>query len=165
MMQLCIMKTGDYSLASDVIQDIFKDLWTRRETLEVKGPIKNYLMRATKFRILAHLKVSKSHSEHEAYACMEHCDQENYTEQQVSFSELQEKVDTLVDRLPCQCKNVYRLSQEEGLSNREIASRLLISEAAVSRHLKKAKNFLQTELTPYYNPTLLLIFIPLITSS
>lgn len=161
MMKLCVMKTGDYSLAGDVVQEIFEDLWTRRKTVKIKVPIKNYLMRATKFRLLAQIRDAKSQADHEACA---YEGQDSYTEHQVSFNELQERVNTLVDRLPCQCKNVYQLSQEEGLSNKEIASRLLITEAAVSYHLKKAKLFLQDELRPHYNSSTLLIFMSLITS-
>ncbi|MEM0940423.1 MAG: RNA polymerase sigma-70 factor [Bacteroidota bacterium] len=165
MLRLSVMKTGDTALAGDVVQEIFEDLWIRRETLKVRGPMENYLMRATKFRLIAHLRTTKSHKKHEDCAHFDQCQQDSYTEHQVVFNELQEKVNSLIDQLPCQCRNVYRLSQEEGLSNKEIASRLLISEATVSYHLKKAKNFLKEELTPYYNPTLLLIFMSLITSA
>ncbi|MEM8939993.1 MAG: RNA polymerase sigma-70 factor [Bacteroidota bacterium] len=165
MLRLCVMKTGDTALAGDVVQEIFEDLWIRRETLEVRGPVENYLMRATKFRMIAHLRTTKSHKQHEEYAYTEHCLQDSYTEQQVSFNELQEKINSLIDQLPRQCRNVYRLSQEQGLSNKEISFCLLISEATVSYHLKKAKEFLKEELTPYYNPTLLLVFMSLITST
>lgn len=164
MLRLCVMKTGDIELAGDIVQEIFEDLWTRRDTLELKGPIKNYLMRATKFQIITNLKTSKSHKAHEECARLDYCQQDCYTDQQVSFNELQKKVDLLIDQLPCQCRKVYHLSQDEGLSNKEIASCLLISEATVSYHLKKARNFLQEKLIPYYNPTVILVFTSLITS-
>ena len=41
--------------------------------------------------------------------------------------ELREKIHSLMEELPPRCKEVFTLSREEGLKNREIAERLNIS--------------------------------------
>jgi len=56
----------------------------------------------------------------------------------------------LVNQLPCRCREVYRLSQEQGKNNKEIAAVLLISEKTVEYHLYKAISFLRTNLQQFY---------------
>ena len=65
------------------------------------------------------------------------------------FNNLKEQVNVLVDTLPCQCKRVYKMSREQGLNNKEIASALLITERAVEYHIAKALQMLRANLTPY----------------
>ncbi|WP_449437221.1 sigma factor-like helix-turn-helix DNA-binding protein [Pedobacter steynii] len=55
-----------------------------------------------------------------------------------------------MDQLPCRCREVYRLSQQQDLNNKTIASALLISEKTVEYHLYKAISFIRTNLEPFY---------------
>jgi hypothetical protein len=60
-------------------------------------------------------------------------------------------LDQAVDSLPKQCKNVYKLSRDEGLTNKEIATNLLISERAVEYHISKALSVIKIRLKKYCN--------------
>jgi len=60
-----------------------------------------------------------------------------------------EKINNLVESLPHKCREVYKLSREKGLNNRQIASRMLISEKTVENQITKAMHFLQNGLKPY----------------
>ncbi|MBR5924853.1 MAG: RNA polymerase sigma-70 factor [Bacteroidales bacterium] len=60
--------------------------------------------------------------------------------------ELERIVMKEVERLPERCRDVFRLSRFGGLSNREIAKKLEISDAAVHKHLKKAMERLSAAL-------------------
>jgi RNA polymerase sigma factor (sigma-70 family) len=55
----------------------------------------------------------------------------------------------LVETLPAKCKSVFKMSREQGLSNREIASVLLISERAVEHHITKALKTLKANLAHF----------------
>ena len=165
MYKVCLSLTKDKELAGDLVQEVFESIWKRGDRLVIEGVIEHYLLRAVKLRLIDYYRTKTSHQNHEECAFSEHCLQDNYTEHEVLFNELQDKVNELLDKLPCQCRKVYTLSQNQGLSNKEIASRLLISEAAVSYHLKKATSFLKEKLAVMYDVNLCLVFISLIYSA
>ena len=45
-------KLDDFSEADSIVQDVFVDLWHRRETLEVRQQLAGYLVVAVRYRIL-----------------------------------------------------------------------------------------------------------------
>jgi len=131
-----------------MVQDIFKSLWERREKLELEN-VGNYLIRAAKFKTFEYIRNKVSQQKH---LCIKHQEcsyASNCTEERVHYNNLREKVNVLVDTLPCQCRRVYKMSREEGLSNKEIASALLISERAVEYHITKALSVLRLNLSGY----------------
>ena len=58
--------------------------------------------------------------------------------QQHRLEELQQQLDNSIKALPPQCQLVFKLSRQDGLSNKEIAKSLNLSENTVKSHLKKA---------------------------
>ncbi len=135
-------KLGNPSEAEEIIQDIFLDLWNRRTTLQINSAVKSYLAVAVKYRVinlLAHkyqvLRFEKEINKNEA---------DYSTTQWLSFEELQERLAALVAQLPEKCRIVFTLSRNEGLSQKQIASRLGIAEKTVESHLSKALRDLRT---------------------
>lgn len=51
-----------------------------------------------------------------------------------------------IQKLPPQCKHVYRLRREAELSNKEIARQLNISENTVEQHMRRALRLLRNAL-------------------
>src|SRR5690242_14987238 len=43
--------------AEDIVQDVFISLWSRRETLELRGALENYLVRSVKYTAFFYLKI------------------------------------------------------------------------------------------------------------
>lgn len=60
-----------------------------------------------------------------------------------------ERLAFLVNALPEHCQRVFRMSRELGLSNKEIAHELLISERTVAYHLSNALRELKAKLNDY----------------
>jgi len=141
--------TRDEEIAEEICQDLFASLWERREKIVIKTSIKQYLNRAAKLEAFEYLRTSNSHREHINCALQNLCSSRNCTEEQVFFNELKGSLNLLVDELPCRCREIYRLSQEQGMSNGEIAQLLLISEKTVEYHLYKAMNFLKINLQEF----------------
>jgi RNA polymerase sigma-70 factor (ECF subfamily) len=140
----------DQELAQELVQDIFLDLWQRRETLEIKGRLSLYLAAAMKYKVIdARLKKKRIRAYTETLAG--HLPPgDTSTEGQISFDELKDRLSALVSDLPEKCRLVYKLSKEAGYSQKEIARHLSISEKTVESHLARAiktlrlglKNFL-----------------------
>lgn len=131
-----------------MVQDIFKSLWERREELQLENA-EHYLVRSAKLKTFEYIRNKVSREKHIDFK-LQGCSQfTNCTEEHVLFNCLKEKVDLLVDSLPCQCKRVYKMSREQGLANKEIASSLLITERAVEYHISKATSLLKIKLAAY----------------
>ena len=136
----------DTEVAKGIVQNVFSDLWARRDTLDIKVPLEAYLVRAIKFSSIDYLRAKavreKAREEIRVNATVAH----NDTEEQMDAIELDHKIGHLVNMLPAKCQEVFRLSREKYMSNREIAKGLQISEKTVERHMTKALRHLRAGL-------------------
>ena len=145
---VCYNNTRDMELAKEMVQDIFKSLWERRNELELQS-VERYLLRSAKLKVFEYIR-NKTNRQKIDSDNLPYCvNSSNCTEEQVLYKELKANVDMLVDNLPCQCKRVYKMSREQGISNKKIAESLGISERAVEYHITKAMSVLRIKLTAY----------------
>lgn len=149
---ICYNSTEDAELSENITQDLFKSLWERRNVLRIEQTIEGYLVRATKKKVAEHFRNQAIRKRHLEQKKLDYCDAADCTEQDVAFSCLVDELGLLVDQLPCQCRNVFKMSREVGLSNREIAAKLDISERAVEYHISKALGFLKQHLSAFAEP-------------
>lgn len=147
----CYNNIRETEAAKEMVQDIFKSLWERREQIEITVSIEHYLARAAKFKVFEYIRNKTTQQKHEALASHHSLYAANCTEDDVMYSNLKDGVDTLVDLLPTQCRRVFTMSRVEGMNNREIARNLLVSERAVEHHITKAIRFLKMHLIGYTN--------------
>jgi RNA polymerase sigma-70 factor (ECF subfamily) len=145
---VCYNNIKEVEPAKGMVQEIFKSLWERRAELEIEK-IEHYLIRSAKFKTFEYIRNKVNRQKHNEFQVMDCSVSSNCTEEQVLFNNLKEKVNLLVDTLPCQCKRVYKMSREQGMSNKEIASLLVISERAVEYHITKAMSRLKVGLANY----------------
>ncbi|UZR98507.1 RNA polymerase sigma-70 factor [Chondrinema litorale] len=149
MLSIAHNKVNDLVVAEEIVQNIFKSLWERRETINLQGNIKNYLFRAVKLEVIDHFRAKERQKSHLKTVTLNYTFISNSTENQVIFDDLKDHTFGLINQLPKQCRNVFKLSREKGYSNKEIAQELLISERAVEYHITKALSFLKRNLVNY----------------
>lgn len=150
---VCYNNIKEIEPAKGMVQDIFRSLWERRAELELEN-IEHYLIRSAKYKTFEFIRNKTNRQKHNEFQMMDCRTESNCTEEQVLFNDLKEKVNDLVDALPCQCKRVYKMSREQGMSNKEIAALLTISERAVEYHITKAMSKLKNGLTSIHFFTL-----------
>jgi RNA polymerase sigma-70 factor (family 1) len=136
--RICYGMVKDSDLAKEMTQDIFMSIWERRDKLEITESFEQYLTRAAKLQVFQHYRKKASETKYLNHTREDICVSDNCTENQIFYNDLKEDVGQIIDRLPCRCREVYILSREKGLTNSEIASRLLISVKTVEKHLTKA---------------------------
>jgi RNA polymerase sigma factor (sigma-70 family) len=144
------IKLRDLAIAEELVQDIFFDLWVRRYELELTGEPSHYLAVCMKHKVINAQVKRKRALDYQAYSGKLSAQADNSTEHWLSFEELKDKLASLVAGLPERCRITYQLSREAGLSQKQIASRLQVSEKAVEGNLSRALKALRIGLSHFH---------------
>lgn len=128
-------------VAEDIVQEVFLDCWDKRKTLDATVSLKSYLYTLTRTKSIDFLR--KSENKNIQFSAMEtHLEQLLFEalsfEENIDVKEIGRIIEDTVNQLPSRCKEVFLLSREEGLKNREIAVALDISVKSVEKHMTKA---------------------------
>jgi RNA polymerase sigma-70 factor (ECF subfamily) len=151
-------KLHDLYEAESIVQDIFLDLWKRREQLEIRKNLHIYLATALKYRII-NIQAKRSRTKaYEEYASTYLVQQDITPEQWLSFEQLRDKLSSLVASLPERCRIAYEL-RDEGYSQREIAQQMKVSENTVETHIGRALKVLRTGLKKHISGMFFLLFL------
>jgi RNA polymerase sigma-70 factor (ECF subfamily) len=107
--------------------------------LSITGSLEAYLSVAVKYRIInAHAKMKR-----EQDFLAGHTDTALHIEPWLDEKELQKNYQLLVSQLPEKCRITYRLSREEGLSLKEIAGKMAVSQKTVEANLTRSLKLLR----------------------
>ena len=157
--------TGTPDKAEDIVQETFVKVWIYRERLQPHLPFVPYIIRISKNLVINKSKKRLHEQAYMRYKALVNTDIGDTTENQVFLKELKDLLEIKVSQLPEKRKIIYRMSREQGLTNREIAEKLVVSESTVENHINKAlkdlKNYLQTYKYLSIIPQLILIRIVL----
>ncbi|OBQ54778.1 hypothetical protein VQ01_10810 [Tamlana sp. s12] len=134
-------------ISEDIVQDVFVNLWNKRDKLLVKTSLKSYLYTSTIYKVYDFFRKNNKMIEVELVTNFNEKIQALTPETQLMHKELIQHVESVIDELPEKCKEVFRLSREEGLSNKAIAAQLNISLRTVEGHISKALRFLRMSLS------------------
>lgn len=141
---------NDWQAAEDIAQDVFMALWMKKEDIDFDQPVKPYLYRAIYNRSINYLNSALMQKRIEGVDTIDELiNQEILSYNQhdaLLLKEITAEINNFVETLPPQCRNVYKLSREENLKNKEIAARLDISEKAVEKHITKALTEIRNHL-------------------
>ncbi|MEC3907095.1 RNA polymerase sigma-70 factor [Tamlana sp. 2201CG12-4] len=135
----------DKELCEEIIQDIFIDLWKKREDLKIRISLKSYLYACVRYKVFGEFR-KKSIVRVELFENLNKRFQYATPETKMMHKELVEQIEYAVEMLPSKCKKVYKLSRDEQLSHKEIAEQLNISTKTVENHITNALRLLRTSL-------------------
>lgn len=143
-------KLGRAEDVQDLIQDLFTELWVKREVLILTTGLANYLFTAIRNRSLN--LIYKRRKEALYLDSLEEFIKEgNYLiDLQIREKEFQELIQKEVNNLPPRMKEVFKLCREEGLSHKQIAERLGTSEHTIAKQMTNVLKILRKNLGPFY---------------
>jgi len=134
--------------AEEVVQGIFVSLWNRRLDLAITTTLSAYLAVSTKYRVIKVLN-KQFHQKKYAESLGSYGLLDDSTQEWLEFMELKGRLEVLVSGLPEKCQLVYRMSREQGFSQKQIARELDISEKTVEAHLGKATKKIRSSLNGF----------------
>lgn len=129
----------------EIVQEVFVKLWLKREAVDPEKDFQSYLYSIAKNLVLDHLKSAVNRK---LYFVGEHFQQDLLDEESLDTSliqETEEKLQELINAIPERRREIFRLSRFEGLSYKQIAVRLNISENTVDSQIRNALTFLRKE--------------------
>ncbi len=152
-------RISSIELAEEIVQDIFVNLFIRRESLTIKSSFEGYLKNALKYKVF---DVFRSQTTHDKYIneVLKNVNNRSITpEEALQVKELKEKIDRATQKMPEKCREVFILSRVENLSNKLIAERMGISVSTVEKHISKAMNIIKADFREYHLEVMLLITV------
>jgi len=129
--------------AQELAQDVFFGIWRNRTTWDVQSGLEAYLFGAIRNRVH---RMRRSRLPRVGRPVRTSVD--NSGEHRPIIGELTAATNTIVDRMPDRCRDVYRLRYVEGLDIRTIAKMLNLALPTVKRHQARAPQGIRRLLTP-----------------
>lgn len=129
---------GSEDDAQDLVQDLFVNLWERRESLDVSTPFRNYLFSAARKKILCKFRDDGLKEKHLEQFILNGELRSELTLSKVINKDIRRQLQNDLRRLPEKERQVFEWYHFEELSIREIAHRNGTAEQTVRNQLGNA---------------------------
>lgn len=141
MLAVAFNRLGNLEEAEECVQDVLCKLWKLRSTFSLQNEkLSSYLARAVRNQTFNVIYQNRQKRQKLAgYSQQEDVIDSISPERKLIIQELQQQIDVAIKNLPPQCQLVFVMNKNEGLTTKEIADKLNLSENTVKSHLKKAK--------------------------
>lgn len=132
--------------AEEVVQEVYFRLWDKRHGLSEHKSLQSYLFTITYHVVIDQLRLRVKDQNYEQYLLREAQRSFSTPDAVLEYEELKKQLEKAVDELPKRRKQVFQMSRDEGLSNREIADRNQISIKTVETHITLALQHIRKRL-------------------
>ena len=143
--------------SEEIVQEVFYQLWIKRDETEIKTAISSYLYRAVRNRcinLIKHLEIRENYKQYNSQE-IEKADAE-FTDS-LTVNELDSKIRRAIDNMPIQRKKIFLMSRYDEMTYKEIAVKMGLSKKTIENQMGKALQYLRDELKDYL-PLVLIFF-------
>ncbi len=161
--QKAIARLDDESVAQDIVQEVFINIWQRRATLDIHTSFENYLYSAVRLKVISHFRSQKVSVVQLQDAIERMTLLETATESLTDYIEMERVLAAAVDAMPEMLKQVYLL-RAENHSVKDIAGQLGIADQTVKNYMAEASRRLRVVIKDKF-PEKHLTYIALILAA
>jgi RNA polymerase sigma-70 factor, ECF subfamily len=136
--------------AEEIVQIVFIALWENRQKIDENQSLSGYILTIARHWIYNTIKKNIYRQGYLEHLQQQSSALEYVTEDLVQFNELNALVDKLTNELPPKRSEIFKLSRNEGLSYKEIAHRLSITESTVNTQITKALDYVRKNIRSLY---------------
>jgi RNA polymerase sigma-70 factor (family 1) len=146
---LAAKKIGDQDEAYDLLQDMFIELWNKREAFAINNPLKNYLKNRLWFKLSGYFRTKGFKEKHfknfGAFLQQEqntavYLDEMEIREMDLQYEAVMEVINRTIAEMPEKMRAVFLMSRSKEYSIIEIAEKLKISPKTVKNQINIALN-------------------------
>ncbi|MCU0474314.1 MAG: RNA polymerase sigma-70 factor [Bacteroidales bacterium] len=136
--------------SQETVQKVFIALWEQREQLDENKSLGGYLYSIARYMVYQDFRqqVYKKAAYDHFILNSEYTNE--FTWDKVLFNELLEFFESLIERLPERQREIFRLSRVKGLTYKQIADQLSISENTVDTQIRRALDFVRENYETHY---------------
>ncbi|MCK5277997.1 MAG: RNA polymerase sigma-70 factor [Cyclobacteriaceae bacterium] len=145
--------------AEEIVQEVFLRIWEKKDNIDENQSFSSYVIQAAKHRIFNGFRKNVNKQAYMDFLMYADRASINFTELDVDYNEIKQKAEHAIGAMPPKRQEIFRLSREMGLKNKEIAEKLQISIKTVENQMGQALKYLREELSEYR----MLIFLFLIS--
>jgi RNA polymerase sigma-70 factor (family 1) len=151
--QVAYKKLHSKELSEELTQNLFVDLWKRRENLVINC-LSSYLFGSLKFAVINYFKSQIVQERYHSH--LRKFNQENEcTDHLILLHDLSDALNKGIELLPKKTAEVFKLSRMNNYSVKDISKKLNISEKAVEYHITQSLKTMRFHLKEYF----LLLFL------
>lgn len=137
-------KTSDEELSQDIAQDVFMQVWRKRDRVDHSN-IKLLLYKIASDLVVSHYRKKRVRVNFAKNVVMEHADDRSPMAN-LEYKELSKKYAEVLAMMSEQQREVFLMSREEALKYGEIAQRLNLSVKAIEKRMSSALKVLKDNL-------------------
>lgn len=145
--------------AEEITQDVFVGIWLNREKFAAVERFDAYLHRIVRNRAFDHLRKMANDTAYRSWLWQHLRELHNRTEEDIIHKDYLHLLSEAVHRLPPQQQQVFSMRRNKGMTNREIASTLNISQNTVKNHMALALKSIKTYLNLHSDIIICIIII------
>lgn len=143
----------------EMVMDVFYKVWKKRYALEHVENFETYLIQSLRNHIVDRKRKKVLLMQELEAIPLETLGSTEQTEGE--FKELLEIYEQALSKLTGKQREIYLMSRELGMSQKQIAASLAISQHTVNNHISTSSKILKNEMGEYYKAlSILCIFLP-----
>ncbi len=133
--------------AEEIVQEVFIKIWENRANINIYSSFESFLFTIAYNKTISLFRQRTTENKYLEYLkSIQQVDEDPVIIDEIYYTELKDKVLSLLDELTPRQKEIFLLSREQGLTHQEIAGKLNISVNTVKKHMVNTLAFLKLNI-------------------
>jgi RNA polymerase sigma-70 factor (ECF subfamily) len=138
----------DSNLAEEIVQEVFYQLWKKKEDLHITGSLNSYLYKAVYNRCLSYIEHKQVENKYASNMMLTNSNIYSVNDA-MQTGEVYRIYKNTLNQLPHRCRKIFQMNRDFGLKYHEIAEKLSISVKTVESDMGKALKAFRHSLSEY----------------